>query len=66
MKISKIELSSSVDSWRDFMKTFVKASNCLETSESTPKVEIGSTKAEDSLFAHYYNDIIEHPERQIC
>ena len=29
-----------------------------------PKVEIGSTKSKDNLFAHYYNDIIEHPNRQ--
>ena len=29
------------------------------------KVEIGSTKSKDNLFAHHYNDIIEHPNRQI-
>ena len=29
------------------------------------KIEIGSTKSRDNLFAHYYNDIIEHPNRQI-
>ena len=31
-----------------------------------PKVEIGSTKSKDNLFVHYYNDIIEHANRQIC
>ena len=30
-----------------------------------PKVQIGSTKLTDNLFARYCNDIIEHPNRQI-
>ena len=29
------------------------------------KFEIGSIKTKDSLFLHYYNDIIEHRNRQI-
>ena len=29
-----------------------------------PKIEIGSTKSKDNLFAHYYKDI-EHPNRLI-
>ena len=30
-----------------------------------PKVEIGSTKSNGNHFAHYYNDIIEHPNRKL-
>ena len=57
VNISKIELTCFVDNLRDFLKTFDQASKC--------KVEIGSTKSKDNLSAHYYNDIIEHPNRQI-
>ena len=58
---SKKELSSLVDFW---FKTFDKASKCLHIPVPRPKIEIGSTKSKDNLFAHYYNDIIEHPIRQ--
>ena len=62
---SKKELSCLVNSLRDFLKTFDKASKCIQIPLPKPKVEIGSTKSKDNLFAHYYNDIIEHPNRQI-
>ena len=65
MTISKRGLSSVVDILRDFLRTSDKSSKCLEIALPKPKVEIGSTKSKDNLFAHYYNDIIEHPKRQI-
>ena len=65
VNISKRELTCLVDILRDFLKTFDKASKCIQIPLPKPKVEIGSTKAKDNLFAHYYNDIIEHPNRQI-
>ena len=64
MTISKIELSSVVDSLSDLLKTFDRASKCLRIPLSKRKIEIGSTKSNDNLFAHYYNNIIEHPTRQ--
>ena len=54
-----------VDSLRDFLKTFDQASKCIQIPLPKPKVEIGSTKSEYNLFAHHYNDITEHPNRQI-
>ena len=65
VKISKGELTCLVDSLRDFLITFDQASKCIEIPLLKPKVEIGSTKSKDNLFAHYYNDILEHPNRQI-
>ena len=63
--ISKRELTCLVNNLRDFLKTFDQASKCIQDPPPKPKVEIGSTKSEDNLFAHYYNDITEHPNRQI-
>ena len=63
--ISKRELTCLVDSLRDFLETSDQASKCIEIPLPKPKVEIGSTKSKDNLFAHHYNDIIEHPYRQI-
>ena len=65
IKISKKELTSLVDSLRDFLKTFDHASKCIQIPLPKPKVEIGYTKSKDNLFAHFYKDIIEHPSRQI-
>ena len=65
MNISKRELTCLVDNLRDFLKTFDQASKCIQVPVPKPKVEIGSTKSKDNLFAHHYNDIIEHPNRQI-
>ena len=65
MNISKKELTCLVDSLRDFLKTFDQASKCIQVPLPKPKVEIGPTKSRDNLFVHYYNDIIEHPIRQI-
>ena len=65
MIISKGELTSLVESLRDFLETFDHASKCLQVPLQKPKVEIGSTKSKDNLFAHHYNDIIQHPNRQI-
>ena len=65
MSISKKELNCLVDNLRNFLKTFDQASKCIQIPLPKPKVEIGSTKSKDNLFAHHYNDIIEHPNRQI-
>ena len=63
--ISNRELTCLVDNLRDFLKTFHEASKCTHISLPKPKVEIASTKSKHNLFAHYYNDIFEHPNRQI-
>ena len=65
VNISKRELTCLVHSLRGFLKTFDQANKCIQIPPLKPKVEIGSTKSKDKLFAHYYNDIIEHPNRQI-
>ena len=45
--------------------TFDQASKCIQIPLPKPKVEIGYTKSRDNLFAHHYNDNIEHSSRQI-
>ena len=65
VNISKRELTSLVDSLRDFPKTLDESSKCLQIPLPKTRVAIGSTKSKDNLFVHYYNDIIEHPSRQI-
>ena len=65
VSISKRELTCLVDSLHDFLYTFDSASKCLQIPLLKPKVEIGSTKSKDNIFAHYYNDILEQPNRQI-
>ena len=64
VNISKRELTCLVDSLRGFLETFDHASKCIQILLQKLKYEIGSTKSKDSLFAHYYNDIIELPNRQ--
>ena len=65
VNISKRELTCLVDSLRDFLKTIDHASKCTQIPPQKPIVELGSTKSKDKLFAHYYNNIIEHPNRPI-
>ena len=65
VNISKSEPTCLVDNLRDFLKIFGQASKCIQIPVPKPNVEIGSTKSKDNLFTHYYNDIIEHPNRQI-
>ena len=65
MNICKRELTCLVDSLRDFLKAFDQANKCIQISLPKPKVEFGFTKSKDNLFVHYYNDLIEHPKRQI-
>ena len=65
VNISKRELTCLVDSLRYFLKSFDETSKFIQIPLPKPKFEIGSTKSEVKLFAHYYNDIIEHPNRQI-
>ena len=64
VKVSKKELTCFVNTLRDFLKTFDQTSKCIQIQLPKPKVKIGSTKLKDNLFAHYYYDIIEHPNRQ--
>ena len=65
VNVSKRELTSLVASLRGFLKTFDHASKCIQIPLPKPKIEIGSTKSKDNLFAHYYNNIIEHPNTHI-
>ena len=65
MNVSKRVLTSLVDSLRDFLKNFDHASKCIQIPLPKPKVEIVSTKLKETLFTLYYNDITEHPNRQI-
>ena len=65
VNISKRELTCLVDNLRDFLKTFDQASKCIQIPLPKLKVEIGYTKSKDNLFVHHYNDILEHPSRQI-
>ena len=65
MNITKGDFTCLVDSLRDFLKTFDQASKCIQIPLPKRKVEIGSTKSKDNLFAHYYKEIIEHLNRQI-
>ena len=62
---SKRQLTCLVDNLCVFRKTFDQASKCIQIPLPKPKVETGSTKSKDNFFTHYYNDIIEHPNRQI-
>ena len=64
VNISKRDLTCLVDNLRDFLKNFDQASKCIQIPLPKPKVEIGSTKSKDNILAHYYNDIIEQPNRQ--
>ena len=65
VNISKRELTCLADNLRDFLKTFDQASKCIQVPLPKLRVEIGSTKSKDNLFAHHYSDIVEHPNRQI-
>ena len=58
-------LSSSINSLRDFLKTFDKVSKCLQIPSPKPIIDFGSTKSKDNLFSQYYGGTIEHPNRQI-
>ena len=66
VSVSKRKPSSVVDRLRDFLKTFEKATKCLQNPLLKHKIEIGSTESKDNLFGRYYNDIIENPNRQKC
>ena len=57
VNISRRELTCLVYDLRDFLKTFKQASKCIQIPLPKPRVEIGSTKSKDNLFAHYYNEI---------
>ena len=65
VSISKGELTCLIDNLREFLKSFDQPNKCIQLPLSKPRVGIGSNKSKDNLFAHYYNDIIEHPIRQI-
>ena len=65
MITSKREFTCLVESLRVFLKNFDHASKCLQIPLPKPKIEAGSRKSKVNLFAHYYSDIVEHPNRQI-
>ena len=48
VNISKRELTSLVDSLRDFLETFDQFSKCIQIRLPKPRVEIGSTKSKDN------------------
>ena len=53
VNVSKIVLTCLVNNLRDFLKTYDHDSKCIQNPLPKPKVEIGSTKSKDNLFAHY-------------
>ena len=57
-------LTRLVNKMRDFLKIFDPANKCIQIPLRKPKVEIRCTKSKVNLFAHQYNDSIEHPIRQ--
>ena len=65
VNISKGKLTFLVDSLGDFLKTFDHASKSLQIPLPKSKVDIRFKKSKYNLFARYYNDIFEHPPRQI-
>ena len=65
MNLFKRELTSLVGSPRDFLDNFGDTSKIIQIPLPKPKVDNGFTKSKDNLFAHYYNDNIENPNRQI-
>ena len=65
LNISIKELTSLIDSLCDFLITFDQASKCILIPLPKLKVEIGHINSKDNLFAHCYNGIIEHLDRQI-
>ena len=58
------KISCLVDKLRNFVRISDKSSKYLKILLPKPKIEIKSTKSYDTLFAHYFNDIIEHPNGQ--
>ena len=66
VKISKRELTPLVDSLREFFKTFDHASKVIQIPLPISKLGIGATKSKDNLFAHYFKDINDYPNRQLC
>ena len=64
VNISRKELSFLVDSLRGFLEAFDKESKSFQIPLPKQQIETGPTKSIDNLFAHYYNDIIEHANRQ--
>ena len=59
VNFSKRELSSLVDSLRNFLKNCDKASKCSQNRLPEPKIEHGCTKSKDNLFANYHKIFLE-------
>ena len=64
VNLSARELTSLIICLRDFLKSFDDASKCIPIPLQKPKVEIRSTKSKDNIFGLYFNDTIEHANRQ--
>ena len=54
---SKKEIESLLDSWGEFLKASDQANKVLQIPLTTPKFDIGFTKAKDELFSHCNKDI---------
>ena len=61
--ISNRELSSLVDSLRDFPESYWKSGQVFTNFITKTKIEIRSTKSRDNLIASYYNEINERSRR---
>ena len=64
VNISQRELMTLVDSLRHFHKHFDKAAENLQIPFRNPKFKL-DLRSQKTISAHYYNDIVEHPKRQI-
>ena len=65
MNISPRELNASVDSSRNFFKTFCKSSKPFQKPLPKPNIDVGYTKSKNNIFGHYKIDVIEYPIGQI-
>ena len=66
MTVSLKELAAILNTLRQFLKQYDKTVKCPALYPiPKPKQEIGFTLFTDELFAHYFQDIKEHCNRQI-
>ena len=62
--ISKKEIESLLDSFRDFLKVFDQANKVSQIPLPKPKFEVGYTKAKYELFSLCYKEyMVEHLNR---
>ena len=56
VSITKNELSSLLDHFRDFLKAYERASQSPQIPRPKPMIEVGSTIWKDIVFVHCYKD----------